>query len=124
MGAEARESYFRRHLAQGSIDFSQHASVSNAAAPGVLIRATTADCEVRVTDVIVYNAAGVAAVITFYDVDSNVMLVLSVGTLETIALTPKASLVWGEHDIYARTDQAVNAEITVIGREIPQAWRL
>lgn len=121
---EATESYFRRHLAQGSIDFSQHASVSNAAAPGTLIRATTADCEVRVTDIVVYNADAAAAVITFYDEDSNVMLVLSVGTLETVALTLKASLVWGEHDIYARTDKATNAEVTVIGREIPFAWRL
>jgi len=124
MGGEARESYFRRHLAQGSIDFSRHASVSNAVAPGTLIRATTADCLVRVTDVVVYNAAGVAAVVTFYDEDSNVMLVLSVGAGETAALTLRASLVWAEHDIYARTDQAVNAEVTVIGREIPFAWRL
>jgi len=122
MGKEAKQEYLRRQVEQGSLDFSEHASVSNVAAPGTLIRAHTAGCEVRVTDIIIYNAAGVAAVITFYDEDSNVLLVVSVGTVETAVLTFKASIIWGQHDIYARTDQAVNAEITVAGREIPPRW--
>ena len=104
-------------IALGKYDFSAHLSVSNAAAPGDLIRTTTAGYEVYVTDIIIYNAAGTAAIITFYDENSAIYTVLSVGTGETAILTLKASIPYGTKNIYARTDQAVNAEITVIGRE-------
>ena len=123
MAGEAGQLKYARLLNQGIIDFSAHASVSNAAAPGVLIRATTADCLVRVTDVVIYNADAGAAVITLYDEDSNVMLVVSVGAAETAVLELKASLVYNEHDIYARTSVATNAEVTVAGREIPLIWQ-
>lgn len=122
MALVAREIYLRRQVEQGALDFSQHASVSNAAAPGVLIRAHTAGCEVRVTDVIIYNADVGAVVVTFYDEDSNVMQVVGVGAGETAVLTFKASIVWGQHDIWARTSAATNAEVTVAGREIPPRW--
>lgn len=105
---------------RGKYDFSEYQSVSNAAAPGDLIRATPASREVLVTDIIIYNAAGVAAVITFYDETSKIYSILSVGAGETAVLTLKASIVYGTHSIYARTDQAVNAEITVAGRELIQ----
>ncbi|GAH60381.1 unnamed protein product, partial [marine sediment metagenome] len=62
------------------IDAFKSKSVSNATAPGDLIRATTPGCEVNVTDIIVYNDAGVAAVIIFYDEDSNIKLKFSIGT--------------------------------------------
>ena len=114
--------YLRRQVQQGKLDFSAYKSVSNAVAPGDLIRTHTANCEVNVTDIIVYNDAGAAAVITFYDEDSNIKLKFSIGTKETIALDLKASIKYGSHNIYARTDQAVNADITVAGREIPPKW--
>lgn len=120
--AIAGELHFQRQVRQGKLDFSEYKSVSNAAAPGDLIRATTSGCEVNVTDIIVYNDAGVAAVITFYDEDSNIKLKFSIGTKETIALDLKASIKYGSHSIYARTDQGVNADITVAGREIPPKW--
>jgi hypothetical protein len=108
-----------RNLAEklGKYDFSVHASVSNAAAPGDTIRTTPDGKLANVTDIIIYNAATTAAVITFYDENSNVRLVLSVGAGETADLDLKSSIVYEGHDIYARTDQAVNAEITVAGKE-------
>lgn len=123
MGAEAREAYLSRLLAQGSFDFSVHASVSNAAIPGTLIRTTTPTCLVRVTDVIIYNAHAGAAVVTLYDEDSNIYLVVSLGNGETIAVELKASLVYGTHNIYGRTDQVTNAEVTIAGRELPPRWQ-
>lgn len=122
MGSEATQLYFQRQVQQGKLDFSEYKSVSNAAAPGTLIRAHTADCEVNITDILVYNDAGVAAVIIFYDEDSNIKLKFSVGTKETIDLDLKASIKYGSHDIYARTDNAVNADITVAGKEVPPLW--
>lgn len=101
----------------GKYDFSAHASVSNAAAPGDLIRTTPGGKLVNVTDIIIYNAAVAAAVITFYDENGNIRLVVSIGAGETADLDMKSSIVYGEHHIYARTDQAVNAEITVAGKE-------
>lgn len=118
MGVEAQAVGGIRKTLQHGYDFSEHKSVSNAAVPGDLIRTTTSGAVVYVTDVIVYNEAGAAAVITFYDEDSSVKLVVSVGTKETIDLDLKASIVYGEKNIYARTDQATNAEVTVAGREI------
>lgn len=120
--SEAGAIGYQIQIALGKLDFSSHVSVSNAAAPGVLIRTHTAGCVVRVTDVIIYNASGAAAVITFYDEDSNIKLIVSIATLETIDLDMKASIVYGQHDIYARTDQATNSEITVAGREVPLEW--
>jgi len=78
MSLAAKQEFLRRQVEQGILDFSEHASVSNAA-PGVLIRTHTVNCEVRVTDVVIYNADAGAAVITLYDEDSNVRLVVSVG---------------------------------------------
>jgi hypothetical protein len=101
----------------GKYDFSAHASISNTAAPGDLIRTTPDNKLINMTDIIIYNAAQAASVITFYDEDSNIKLVLSVGAGETADLDLKSSIVYGEHHIYARTDQAVNAEITIAGKE-------
>ena len=123
MGAEAAEARLSRLVAQGSLDFSAHASVSNAAAPGVLVRTTTPTCLVRVTDVIIYNAHAGAAVITLYDEDSNIYFVTSLAAGETIDADFKSSLVYGIHNIYARTDQVTNAEVTVSGKEIPPRWQ-
>ena len=67
MGAEAAEARLSRLVAQGSLDFSAHASVNNAAAPGVLVRTTTPTCLVRVTDIIIYNSDAGATVVTLYD---------------------------------------------------------
>ena len=117
MANEAQTIRDQTETLKGKYDFSEHASVSNAVAPGTIIKARVADHSLHVKDIFIYNAAGVAAVITFYDEDSNIKLVISVGTLETANPDLKSSLVFGEHDIYARTDQAVNAEITVAGRE-------
>lgn len=100
------------------LDFSEHASVTNAAAPGDLIRATLDGRKVYVTDIIIYNAAA-AAVITFYDEDSEIKAVFSVGNLETAVISLNTSIVYLGKDIYARTDQGVNAEITVAGVELP-----
>ena len=122
MGAEAGAIQAQRHLAQGKIDFSVHASVSNAAAPGVLIRTHTPNCEVNVTDIVVYNADAGVAVVTFYNENSNIMLVISLAAAETASIDFKASIVYGQHDIYARTSAGTNAEITVAGREIPPTW--
>ena len=105
------------HIALGKYDFSAHLSVSNAAAPGDLIRTTTAGYEANITDIIIYNAAGSAAVIIFYDEDSAIYTVLSVGAGETAIPTLKASIPYGTKNIYARTDQGTNADVTVIGRE-------
>ena len=123
MGAEAREAHLARLLAQGNWDFSAHASVDNTAAPGILIRTTTLTCLVRVTDVIIYNAHAGVAVITLYDEDSNIYFVTSLAAGETIDADFKSSLVYGTHNIYARTDQVTNAEVTVSGKEIPPRWQ-
>jgi len=122
MSLAAKQEFLRRQVEQGVLDFSEHASVSNAVAPGVLIRTHTVNCEVRVTDVVIYNADAGAAVITLYDEDSNVRLVVSVGAGETAVLTFKASIIYGEHNIWGRTSAATNAEVTVAGREIPPTW--
>lgn len=123
MAHEAEQIYFQRLLEQGEIDFSEHASVSNAAAPGVLIRTTAAGTIVNVTDIIIYNADAAAAVITLYDEDSTIKLIVSVGTLETAVIELKASINYGQHHIYGRTNQATNAEVTVAGRAVPNIWR-
>ena len=123
MGAEAAEARLSRLVAQGSLDFSAHASVSNAAAPGVLVRTTTLTCLVRVTDVVIYNADAGAVVVTLYDEDSNIYLVISVGAGETAVLELKASIVYNEHNIWARTSAGTNAEVTVAGRELPGSHR-
>lgn len=107
----------RNRILRGGYDFSQYASVDNTAAPGTLIRATTAGFNVNVTDVIIYNAHAGAAIITLYDEDSTVMLVISVGNGETADLDFVSSLVFGAHDVWARTDQVTNAHITIAGKE-------
>jgi hypothetical protein len=122
MALEAGEIWRLRQVEQGRLDFSAHASVSNAAAPGVLIRTHTPNCEVRVTDVIIYNSNKGAAIVTFYDETSDIKLVVSLGDSETVAISLKSSIPYGTHDIYARTSVAANAEITVTGREIPPGW--
>ena len=119
MGAEAAEARLSRLVAQGSLDFSAHASVSNAVAPGVLIRTTTPACLVRVTDVVIYNADAGAAIVTLYDEDSTVMVVVSLAGAETAVLELKASIVYNAHNIWARTTAVANAEVTIAGREIP-----
>lgn len=107
----------RNDIELGKFDFSEHVAVTNAAAPGTLIRTHTSGMEVNVTGIIIYNPAGAAAVITFYDEDSNIKLIISLATLETADLDLKASIVYGQHDIYARSDQAAGANITVAGKE-------
>lgn len=119
MARDAAVESRRNDIELGKFDFSQYMAVTNAAAPGTLIRTHTTGMEVNVTDIIIYNPAGVAAVITFYDEDSNIMLMLSLGTLETADLDLKASIPYGQHDIYARSDQAAGAHITVAGKESP-----
>lgn len=106
----------------GKYDFSEEKSVSNDAVPGTLIRKTKAEHEVRITDLIIYNPAATEAVIEFYDQDGKEYLPLKVGSGETANIELKASIVYGEKDIYARTDQATNAKITVAGREIPKEF--
>jgi len=123
MSILAREESRRRRLEQGDLDFSEHASVGHAAAPGTLIRAHTANCKVRVTDVIIYNGDASSATIIFYDEDSNVKLIVSVGGGETAGIDFKASIVYGKHNIYARTTAEINAEVTVAGREVPLRWQ-
>ena len=117
MSVEARAIAEQTALLRGDHDFSAYKSVSDAAVPGDLIRETPADKETRITDLIIYNAAGAAAVITFYDQDSKIYLSLKVGAGETAVIELKASIVYGEKDVYARTDLATNAEITIAGRE-------
>lgn len=104
-------------LLRGAYDFSEFQSVSNAAAPGTLIRETTSGHRVNVTDIIVYNPADAAATVTFYDEDSKVHFRFKVGVDETAAVDLKSSLVYGSKSVYARTDQAVNADITIAGKE-------
>jgi len=106
----------------GKYDFSKEKSVDNDVAPGTLIRKTKSEHEARITDLIIYNPAPTEAVIIFYDQDSEKYLTLKVGSGETANLDLKASIVYGEKDIYARTDQATNAEITVAGRELPKEF--
>ena len=122
MSLTAKQEYLRRQVEQGVLDFSAHASVDNTGAPGILIRTHTAGCEVRVHDVIIYNAHAGTAVITLYNEDGTVMLVIGIGNGESAVLTFKGSIPWGQHDIYARTNQVTNAEVTVAGREIPPTW--
>ncbi len=117
MGAEAQAIAKRNRIELGKYDFSEYGAVTDDAAPGTLIRLHTTGREVNVTDIYIYNPAGAAAVITFYDEGSNIKLIVSVGTLETIAPELKASIVYGQHDIYARSDQAAGAHVTVAGRE-------
>lgn len=109
-------------LELGKYDFSEEKSVSNDAVPGTLIRKTKAEHEARITDLIIYNPAATEAVITFYDQDGKMYLPLKIGSGETAKIDMKASIVYGEKDIYARTDQATNAEITIAGREIPKEF--
>ena len=123
MGAEATEARLTRLVTQGSLDFSAHASVSNAAAPGVLVRTTTPICLVRVTDIVIYNSDAGATVVTLYDEDSTVMLVVSLAGAETAVLELKSSLVYNTHNIWARTTAVANAEVTVTGKEIPLLWQ-
>lgn len=104
-------------LLRGAYDVSEFQSVSNAAAPGTLIRETTSGHSVNVTDIIVYNPDGAAAKITFYDEGSKVYLRFEVGADETVAIDLKSSLVYGGKSVYARTDQATNADITIAGKE-------
>ena len=99
------------------LGFSAYLSTDNTAAPGTLIRATTASKIAVVTDLIVYNAAAAAAVITFYDEDSTVMAQFKVGALETVVLTLTAGLRFDDVDAYVRTDQATNADVTIAGVE-------
>ena len=117
MGAEAQAIAKQNRIKLGKYDFSQYRAVTDDAAPGTLIRTHTPGREVNVTDIIIYNPAGAAAVITFYDEDSNVKLIVSLATLETLNVDLKASIVYGEHDIYARSDQAAGANVTVAGKE-------
>lgn len=119
MGNEAAVVGRRNSIELGKFDFSEYVAVTNAAAPGTLIRVHTTGSEVNVTDIIIYNPAGAAAVITFYDEDSNVKLIVSLATLETLDVDLKSSIVYGQHDIYARSDQAAGANITVAGKESP-----
>jgi len=123
MGAEATEAKLTRLVTQGSLDFSAHASVSNAAAPGVLVRTTTPICLVRVTDIVIYNSDAGATVVTLYDEDSTVMLVVSLAGAETAVLELKSALVYNTHNIWARTTAVANAEVTVTGKEIPLLWQ-
>ncbi|KKM91068.1 hypothetical protein LCGC14_1232310 [marine sediment metagenome] len=122
MGKEAGATWLQNQIALGKYDFSAQKSVSNAVAPGVLIRTTTPGMRANVTDIIIYNAAGAAAVITFYDEDGKVYLKLKVGSDETAIPALKSSIPYGDKNIYARTDQAVNAEITVAGKEVLEGW--
>lgn len=117
MPADASAIVEQIEVSKGKYDFSEHASVSNAAAPGDLIKARVTGRSLHMTDFFIYNAAAAAAVITFYDETSAIKLVVSVGVGETVAATLKSSIVYGEHDIYARTDQGVNAEVTISGKE-------
>ncbi len=121
--AEATEAQLSRLLEQGSLDFSAHASVSNAAGPGVLVHTTTLTCLTRVTDVVIYNADASAAVVTLYDEDSTIMLVVSLAGAETAVLELKSALVYNAHNIWARTTAVANAEVTVSGKEIPPRWQ-
>lgn len=118
MASEAEAIIEQTRVLWGYYDGSGHNSVSNAAAPGVLIRPHVAGQLFTVTDIIAYNAAGAAAVIVFYDQDANEMLTISVGAGETAVLELKSGIPYDDNDVYARTDQAVNAEITVTGK-----WR-
>ena len=113
---EASELWKQNELLKGVYDFSESVSVSNAAAPGTLIRQTRG-LNLNITDIIIYNPAGVAAEITFYDEDSNVKLPVTIGNAETAAIDLKSSIVYGKHSIYARTDNAINAKITIAGKE-------
>jgi len=117
MGVEAQAIAKRNRIELGRYDFSEYQAVTNAAAPGSLIRTHTPGLEVNVTDITIYNPAGAAAVITFYDEDSNIKWMGSVGTLETAVITLKSSIVYGQHDIYARSDNVAGAHITVAGKE-------
>lgn len=96
--------------------FSEFKEVTNAAAPGTLLRTTT--YEAWVTDIIAYNPAGVDAVITFYDEDSKKYTEFKVGADETAVIELKSALIYHNKSVYARTDQAVNACITIAGKEI------
>ena len=122
MAREVGAIWYGNQIALGKYDFSAQKSVSNAAAPGDLIRTTTSGKRANITDIIIYNAAGAAAEITFYDEDSKVYLKLKVGDGETANIDLKASIPYGSKSIYARTDQAVNAEITVAGKEVFEGW--
>lgn len=107
-------------LQLGKYDFSEEKSVKNDEIPGTLIRKTKAGHEVCITDLIIYNTAGEEAVIVLYDQNSKEYLILKIGAGETANIDMKASIVYGEKDIYARTDQATDAHVMVAGREIPK----
>ena len=64
-------------ILQGYYDDSAYLSIDNTGAPGLLVRAAVAGREFRITDIIAYNAAVAAAVITLYDQDSNVLTVFA-----------------------------------------------
>jgi len=92
-------------------------SVDNTAAPGVLIRSTTADKTVSVIRINVNNKSSNQAKITFYDENSNVKLVYLVDANKTTSLGIFPGLFYTNVDIYARTNQSSDAEITVFGYE-------
>ena len=120
MGGDA--TWIQNQILLGKYDFSAQKSVSNVAAPGDLIRTTTPGMKVNVTDIIIYNADAAAAEITLYDEDSKIYLKLKVGASETADIDLKSSIPYGTKNIYARTDQATNSEITVAGREVLAGW--
>ena len=98
--------------------FSEQKSVSNAVAPGDLIRSTTSDKTVYVRDISIYNADANAALITFYDQDSKVYDIFKVGAGQTAVINYDIGLKYINKHIYARTDQATNSEITICGLEV------
>lgn len=95
---------------------SRYAQVDNTAAPGVKIQGNLDGSPIIITDIIAYNTAGAAAMLTFYDQNSNIKAVFSVGAGETAVI----SLVTGVRydsgkDIYARTDNASVSKVTISG---------
>lgn len=96
--------------------FSRQKTIDNTSAPGTVIYALVDRELILVYDVAVWNKdSGSSATITFYDEDSNVYLVVRVASDEMAVISLNSPLVYGAKDIYARTDSASDAEVTVTG---------
>lgn len=97
--------------------FSEQQTIDNTAAPGTEIYACVEGDFTRVYDIAVWNKDSVnTATVTFYDEDSNVYLPVRLDGDEMAVISLNRPLVYGAKDIYARTNQTTDAEVTVTGR--------
>jgi len=92
-------------------------TVDNTAVPGVLVRSTTSGKKFCINSILVNNTSSSQAKITFYDEDSNVYGVFLVDANKSISFKLFPGIFYNDKDIYARTDQSNDADITVFGYE-------